>query len=60
VYIGRFNDTYSAIDQWVRVTYNDVADIWADAWIEPANADSQAGERAAAVGRMLRPRHKAR
>ncbi len=34
VYIGRFNDDFTRIEKWARVTFNDRGDFFPDAWIE--------------------------
>lgn len=36
LYLGRFSDDFSHIEAWVRVTMNDRADFYGDAWITPA------------------------
>ncbi len=34
LYLGRFNDTFTAIESWTQVTHNDRADFHGDAWIQ--------------------------
>lgn len=40
VYIGRFNEDFTAIDQWVRVTDSHISNIWGSAWIKPGKEES--------------------
>jgi|GEM_PF-2874694 len=35
VYVGRFNDNYTAIESWWRVTNNNLGDFFPDVWISP-------------------------
>ena len=35
VHVGFFDETFTAISSWRRVTHNDQADFYPDAWIEP-------------------------
>lgn len=35
IYIGRFNEDFTAIERWARVTTNACADFYPDAWIAP-------------------------
>ncbi|MEO2004879.1 MAG: PKD domain-containing protein [Candidatus Poribacteria bacterium] len=44
LYIGRFNDSFTAVDGWVRITDNDTADMEGDAWIEPERLGRHSGE----------------
>lgn len=36
VYLGRFDETYRAIEGWVRVTYNTFPDFSPDVWVRPS------------------------
>jgi hypothetical protein len=36
VYVGRFNETFTAVEAWVRLTYNPFADICPDVWVASA------------------------
>jgi hypothetical protein len=36
VYLGRFNESFTAIESWVRVTGNEAHDSYGDAWIAEA------------------------
>ncbi|MEO2002619.1 MAG: LamG-like jellyroll fold domain-containing protein [Candidatus Poribacteria bacterium] len=44
LYIGRFNESFTAMDGWVRITDNDTADMEGDAWIEPERLGRRRGE----------------
>jgi hypothetical protein len=35
IYIGRFNDNFTAIESWRRVTNNNLGDFYPDVWISP-------------------------
>jgi len=35
IYVGRFDDGLARVEQWVRITSNEVVDSCPDAWIEP-------------------------
>ena len=35
IYVGRFNDNYTAIESWWRVTNNDRGDFFPDVWVSP-------------------------
>ncbi len=50
IYLGRFSPDFKAIEQWARVTWNDQADFYPDAWIDapPAPAPPPRGARRAA------------
>jgi hypothetical protein len=39
VHVGRFNDTYTRIESWVRVTDNSGGDSYPDVWIDVARSD---------------------
>ena len=52
VYVGRFNDTLTAVASWERVTHNDVPDFYPDAWLEPG---PRPAPRLARVGPGERP-----
>jgi hypothetical protein len=38
VYLGRFSDDFSRVEQWVRVTNNTGGDAHPDVWIDPARS----------------------
>jgi len=38
IYLGRFDSTLHAVEEWVRVTHNDKGDFFPDVWVEPAPA----------------------
>ena len=38
IYVGRFSADLTAIEAWVRVTYNDKGDLMPDVWVEPPPA----------------------
>jgi hypothetical protein len=44
LYLGRFDQSFSKIAQWQRLTFNDVADFFGDAWcaagIQPGKSES--------------------
>jgi hypothetical protein len=39
VYVGRFNDRYTRVDAWVRVTSNDAGDSYPDVWVDTSQSD---------------------
>lgn len=47
VYVGRFNRTLTAVEQWVRLTHNDSADCFPDVWVDPVG-----GAPSVSVGRQ--------
>ncbi len=56
LYLGRFDEAYTHVEAWVRLTHNHQPDFYGDAWVEPRASDSlpegpsltRAGERRAA------------
>ena len=52
VYVGFFNEAFTAIASWRRVTHNDVPDFYPDAWIEPG---SRPAGRVRGAGRPVPP-----
>ena len=38
VYVGRFSEDFSRVEQWARVTRNDGGDVHPDVWIDPARS----------------------
>lgn len=38
VFIGRFDETFTGIEAWVRVTANSLGDFFPDVWVEPQPA----------------------
>ncbi|HSF18195.1 MAG TPA: hypothetical protein VLK65_21855 [Vicinamibacteria bacterium] len=38
IYLGRFAPDFTAVEKWARITYNDSADFYPDAWIDPSGA----------------------
>jgi len=42
IYIGKFNDNFTAIDRWVQVTHSKGGNYWSDVWIKPSQADLDA------------------
>lgn len=36
IYVGRFNEAFDAVEQWVRITHNPFADFCPDLWLESA------------------------
>ncbi len=41
IYLGRFDAEFSGVQRWVRVTTNDVPDLYGDAWIEPGKGPKE-------------------
>ncbi|MGE9290954.1 MAG: hypothetical protein ACQKBT_08190, partial [Puniceicoccales bacterium] len=39
IYIGKFSEDLTELEEWMRVTSNDRGDYWADVWIEPGEGD---------------------
>ena len=37
IYLGRFAADFTAVENWVRVTRNGLADFYPDAWIDPSD-----------------------
>lgn len=35
IYLGRFDPSFESIERWARVTRNDKADLYGDAWVQP-------------------------
>ncbi|MAF10410.1 hypothetical protein CMK11_08160 [Candidatus Poribacteria bacterium] len=44
LYLGRFNEGFTAMDGWVRITYDNTADMEGDAWIDPGRLGRHLGE----------------
>ncbi len=42
VYLGRFSDDMQRVEKWTRITHNDKADFFPDAWIEGGESRSLA------------------
>ncbi len=38
IYVGKFDEAFTKVTDWVRITDDDVYDSFADAWIDPAAA----------------------
>ncbi len=38
VYVGRFSEDFSRVEQWTRVTHNDGGDVHPDVWIDPGRS----------------------
>ena len=53
VYVGRFNESFTAIDYWVKATANDRADFYPDVWIEGGDAATAEGLAAQLEGGAL-------
>jgi hypothetical protein len=54
IYLGRFNSHFTRVSKWVRITTNDVPDVWASAWVKLSDHHS-AHSRSL---RAQRPAHK--
>ncbi len=37
IYVGRFDEAFTKVTNWVRITDNAVFDSYGDGWVEPAN-----------------------
>ena len=53
VYLGRFTADFRDVDRWERVTRNDYADLYPDAWIATGDAAVATGMQAGATGGVM-------
>mgnify|MGYP001577554735 CR=1 FL=1 len=56
IYVGRFDQGLTRVEQWVRVTHNDQADFFSDVWVGPTAGLGWAlapGRRGAAGERLV-------
>jgi len=42
IYLGRFKDDFSGIEQWIQVTHSKGGNYWSNVWIKPSRADLDA------------------
>ena len=54
IYLGRFNDEFTTIEKWVRISHNKRGDFFPDAWVEGGEKVSAAAIMKRAEQKMLR------
>lgn len=42
IYLGRFKDDFSGVEQWIQVTNSKGGNYWSNVWIKPTQADLDA------------------
>lgn len=54
IFLGRFNDEFTAIEKWARISHNKQGDFFPDAWVEGGEKVSAAAIMKRAEQKMLR------